>query len=252
MCWLPVTSGVARVRWPARSSSPSWVATSRSSTNRPTPTARRYRPPATTWPAPTPPSAPAGPDALPLRGVKTHRDIAMPGVFSFSTAYSSRCCTQTCFSSTELAGSRPTPAGGWSTCSLCSESRLLGNRCAAAEDGRRCEVGRVGEVVVGRRVGRQCGDKRATVLGRKIGKILPDCVITLSAKLFQLAGKRVHHRPNRVIDRLLLLVPVDRRDVGIQLLPLRSLLAELVQCRFPLRAHIVVRGEERLRAREVA
>ena len=29
MCLLPVTSGVAPVRWPARSSSPSWVVTSR-------------------------------------------------------------------------------------------------------------------------------------------------------------------------------------------------------------------------------
>ena len=32
------------------------------STSRPTPTARRCRPPATTWPAPTPPSGEAGPD----------------------------------------------------------------------------------------------------------------------------------------------------------------------------------------------
>src|ERR1700691_2316576 len=61
MCWLPVTSGAVRVRWPARSSSPSWVATSRPSTSKPTPTARRCRPPATTCRAPTPPSAAAGP-----------------------------------------------------------------------------------------------------------------------------------------------------------------------------------------------
>src|ERR1700712_5151468 len=62
MCWLPVTSGAARVRWPARSSFPSWDATSRPSTSRPTATARRCRPPATTCRAPTPPSAAAGPD----------------------------------------------------------------------------------------------------------------------------------------------------------------------------------------------
>ena len=53
-----------RVRWPARSSSPSWVATSRSSTNKPTPTARASRPPATTCGALTLPSAPAGPNGF--------------------------------------------------------------------------------------------------------------------------------------------------------------------------------------------
>ena len=38
----------ARVRWPARSSSPSWAATSRSSTSRPTLMAPRSKAPATT------------------------------------------------------------------------------------------------------------------------------------------------------------------------------------------------------------
>ena len=60
----PATFGAARVRWPARSSSPSWAATSRSSTNRPTPTAKRCKPPATTCRPPTPPLAPAGPNTL--------------------------------------------------------------------------------------------------------------------------------------------------------------------------------------------
>src|SRR5271154_319709 len=77
MCWLPVTSGAARVRWPARSSSPSWVVTSRPSTNRPTLTARRCRPPATTCRAPTPPSAAAGPDSQ--RRARQHtRDGGLP------------------------------------------------------------------------------------------------------------------------------------------------------------------------------
>src|SRR6201996_8895107 len=64
MCWPLVTSGAARVRWPARSSSPSWVGTSRLSTSRPTATASRFRPPATTCRALTRLSAPAGPDTL--------------------------------------------------------------------------------------------------------------------------------------------------------------------------------------------
>lgn len=54
--------GAARDRRPASSSSPRWAATSRSSTNKPTPTGRRCKPPATTWPAPTPPWVPAGPN----------------------------------------------------------------------------------------------------------------------------------------------------------------------------------------------
>src|SRR6185437_2890487 len=47
------------------------AATSRPSTSKPTPTAKKSRPPATTCRAPTPPSAPAGPDASPTTVVRT-------------------------------------------------------------------------------------------------------------------------------------------------------------------------------------
>ena len=90
MCWLPVTSGVARVRWLARSSSPSWVGTSRRSTSRPTATARRCRPPATTCRAPTRQSGPAGPDAYP--GGRNTPSITMPGVFCFFGYNRYPCC----------------------------------------------------------------------------------------------------------------------------------------------------------------
>src|ERR1700722_5444683 len=130
-------------------------------------------------------------------------------------------------------------------------TRLLSYRYTRTKDGRRGEVGRVGQVIVGRSVGRQRRDKRATVLGRKVRNILEDRVIALPAKLFQFAGKRVHHGSNRVVDRLLLFIPIDRRNIGIHLLPRGGLLPELVQRRPPIGAHGVVVGEHGLRVREV-
>ena len=44
------------------------------SPNKPTPTGKRYRPPAATWPAPTAPSAPAGPDRWIDRGLRPNGD----------------------------------------------------------------------------------------------------------------------------------------------------------------------------------
>src|SRR6202012_1728246 len=131
-------------------------------------------------------------------------------------------------------------------------TRLLSNCSTRTQDGRRGEVGRVGQVIVGRSVGRQRRDKRATVLGRKARQILEDRVIALPAKLFQFAGKRVHHGSNPVVAPLWFFVPIDRRDIGIHLLPRGGLLAELVQSRLPAGAPGVVVGEHWLRVREVA
>lgn len=64
--------GAVRVRWPAKSSSPSWAATSRSSTSRPTPMGKKSKPPGPTWPPPTAPLDPAGPSTS-SAAARSHR-----------------------------------------------------------------------------------------------------------------------------------------------------------------------------------